>query len=388
MQRRHTSEDIQAVPAASAPRCILKSRSTDPDISAVLRRDPRGATMGCDQPIAGPSKPVFSLPPVRPLPGDEREDEDEGAPSSTPTPPPKQRTQQRNVSSASASLSRPKGGYSRFSALSESPSSLHQTTIDQMHSVDSPVFLASTPFEAEPPAGRLSSSRRSARSPEVSDIVPSPVASTTRKAASSSGDMPFPPPPREPHAPLLLPSPVSASSRLPPTLTQSPTLSKPYVMPSSTPGASQVRPVRASQRAPPPLGMRRAHGSGVSKYQVPKERPKAIKGFKIPFKDPQVNGGREASSSASEPQAGAVAAVARAQSYDASAVPDPPHAPATAQGSASVTQPPDQVPQMSARRPEPADGIDEVKEADSSYGDIPFDFDRETLDEVMSIYDG
>ena len=64
-------------------------------------------------------------------------------------------------------------------------------------------------------------------------------------------------------------------------------------------------------------------------------------------------------------------------------VPDPPHVAAI-----SAPSRPPQVLEMSARRPEPGNAMDEGKEADSSYGDIPFDFDREALDEAMSAYDG
>ncbi|KAI0644121.1 hypothetical protein C8Q79DRAFT_927950 [Trametes meyenii] len=176
--------------------------------------------------------------------------------------------------------------------------------------------------------------------------------------------------------------PAPARSHPIPRPSQFPSPSWPYVMPTSTPSASQPRVIRVSQRWPPALGMRPLVRPGAGKYQVPRENPKAIVGFKVPFKCGAHDGA----------PVGAGAGVKRSQSSGARtsivvAVP-----PRVTVSIPAVLRAP-MVLETSSQRAEPvsltaaADAMDEIKEADSSYGDIPFDFDPEALDEAMSMYD-
>ncbi|OSD07680.1 hypothetical protein PYCCODRAFT_1473378 [Trametes coccinea BRFM310] len=392
VQRRHSSEDIAAQPALKV---MLKSRLSAPKVSAPPRERQRGRTdaMDEDRPVAGPSKRLFSLPPVPGFFDEEQKNEDDGPPSCTPTPPPKQRSSGRSASSASSSSS--KGKSRQFSAFSESPSSLHETPLTRRHSIDPSVSCTSSHFDMGSPAERHSSSQQSRREVELSPVIPSPVALAARSVPPLPDTLPPPdysssqvaPRPRQSQAPHIRRSQAPSSSRLPPNMTQSPALSKPYVVPSPSQSASQAlahapnRPPRASQRGPPALGMRRTHvGPGVGKYQVPKEPAKTTNGFKVPFKKPPGSGAGDASGAGS-----AVDAYGSGRG-GSPVVPDPPHIAAQAKAPATSGAG-HQIVEMSARRPEPEDAMDEVKEADSSYGDISWDFDPAAIDEAMSMYD-
>ena len=172
-------------------------------------------------------------------------------------------------------------------------------------------------------------------------------------------------------------------------MSQSPALSKPYVVPSAAPGATQARHVHDSQKPPPALGMLSCRPGTKSKYSLSNKPSKGPKASRIPpFKSPTVNSttnapGSPSSSSGSRSNSGSGVAAHAMQEIASQVVPGPPHVAAIPASSR-----PPQVMEMSARRPEPVYAIDEGKEADSSYGDIPFDFDREALDEAMSAYDG
>ncbi|CDO73932.1 hypothetical protein BN946_scf185016.g89 [Trametes cinnabarina] len=373
IRRRHTSEDVQASQHRPAPKATLKSRSTEPGASALPQDDQgrRDDAMDEDQPVAGPSKRLFSLPPV---PGffDTVRTEDDGTPSCTPTPPPKHRSSGRSVSSASSSS---KGKSREYSAFSESPTSLHETPLTRRHSIDPSVSYTSNHFDMDSPVQRHSSSQQSMRARDPSPVIPSPVAlaaqsnhflpDTLPPPDDSFSQAPALPPHRQSHAPSLRRSQTTSSSRLPPNMTQSPALLKPYVVPMPSQGASQA----LAQLRP------RAPRSGAHRHWVPKEHPKAIAGFKVPFKKPSSNNADHAA--------------AGSQRSGSPVVPDPPHisAPVRAPALPAAKPPQHQVIGMSARKPEPKDAADEVKEADSSYGDISWDFDPQALDEAMSMYD-
>ncbi|KAI0325557.1 hypothetical protein GY45DRAFT_1438280 [Cubamyces sp. BRFM 1775] len=387
LQRRDTNEGIgqSSRVSSSKAKALLRSNHTDPTLAStssgkhVAEDDP----MDEDEPIVGPSKVAPRPSAMTPRLFD-NEDENDGAPSTTPTPPPKH----RNSTTASRSSSAPKGKSGQYSAFTESPTSLHQTSL----SADASMSYAGMSFETD-----------SASEPQPSPVIPSPVSLAVQQGepeavADGPPEPTFPPPASARPSPTLARprsqvQPQASSSRLPPALSQSPALSKPYVMPSPTPGASQTRPARASQRPPPPLGMR-PNRPGASRYSVPKEPSKSIGGFRVPsFKPPTGHGARTAPGFSSSPSVsrsnsgssnGAAGREADAmQGVTSQVVPDPPHVAAI-----SAPSRPPQVLEMSARRPEPGNAMDEGKEADSSYGDIPFDFDREALDEAMSAYDG
>ncbi|KAI9068999.1 hypothetical protein FKP32DRAFT_1754106, partial [Trametes sanguinea] len=193
IQRRHTSEDVQAASHPPAPKGKLKSRLTDPEVSAPPndKQDRRADAMDEDRPVAGPSKRLFSLPPVPGFFDEAQKDEDDGPPACTPTPPPKQRSSGRSVSSASSSSS--KGKSHPFSAFSESPSSLHETPLTRRHSIDPSVSYTSTRFDLDSPSlERHSSSQQSRREVELSPVIPSPVALAARSAPSLPDTLPPP----------------------------------------------------------------------------------------------------------------------------------------------------------------------------------------------------
>ncbi|KAI0354015.1 hypothetical protein OH77DRAFT_1457020 [Trametes cingulata] len=416
LQRRHTAGDIQAPLPLPRSRAALKSRSTEPSITSAAGPSDRSEAMDEDMPVPGPSKPTaFRRPSLTDFVNasvDDEDDEDAGTPSSTPTPPPKQRIPQRSVSSASSSSSASKGKARQFTAFSESPTSVCQAPLTRRHSIDPSASYSTSLSQSISPVEQRPSSQGSQRGRDCSPVIPSPLALAQQSASAMMPPPPAPsfqPPPPPPstfvHSEARSQSPVPqhsqapAPSRLPPSISHSPALSRPYILPSSTPGPSQVRPLRASQRGPPVLGMRpiaRTRGTAAGKYQVPKAHPKAIAGFTVPFKNRPVNangvtkgpdgGGVAVSSSGAGPESGlatgasrsGLGGVARTTRGSSTVVPEG-HANATTRPLAT---------EMSARRPEPQDAMDEGKEADSSYGDIPFDFDLDALDEAMSMYDG
>lgn len=139
--------------------------------------------------------------------------------------------------------------------------------------------------------------------------------------------------------------------------------------------------------------MRRRYGEGGGgKYQPPAEPPKKTRGFTAPsWVSAAAAGAGSAGIAVVARESGAVAV--QSQGSLSPVVPDPPFAIARAQGFVgSIMANGGEAPQleMSARRAEPRDDMDQDetgKEADSSYGDISFDFDPEALDEAMSMYD-
>ncbi|KAI0368504.1 hypothetical protein BV20DRAFT_969132 [Pilatotrama ljubarskyi] len=407
LQRRHTAEEIQAAPPAPKPKAPLKSRSTEPSVSFATGTNARPDAMDEDHPVPGPSKPTFRRPNLTDFvnASEDDDEDDDGMPSSTPTPPPRQRIPQRSVSSASSSVSASKGKARQFAAFSESPTSLSQAPLTRRHSIDPSVSYSSARSISTSPVEQRPSSQSSQRERDPSPVVPSPLALAAQQCPSAMPPPPVPvsqpaPPPspfaqsqprsQSPHPPQYSQAP--ASSRLPPNVSQSPALSRPYVMPSSTPGASQARPLRASQRGPPPLGMRPIARAGAGKYQVPKAHPKAIAGFTVPFKNRPANGVARGPAAAVASGAGvggsSAAGASGSVSVAAAIATRVPSAPVVdGRGNAAAVGAP-VLPEMSARRPEPPDATEDGKEADSSYGDIPFDFDLDALDEAMSVYDG
>ncbi|KAI0666370.1 hypothetical protein C8Q78DRAFT_1082991 [Trametes maxima] len=399
LRRRHTAEVVQPVTHSSRQNAALRGTTTDSNVSSLRRRASIASQPVEDGPVAGPSR-LFDLHPLRfPTPlDDEEEDEDDGMPTSTPSPHPRPRSQKRGAFSASPSLSSSvtKSDLGQFSAFSESPTSLDHAPLARRHSVDPSTSFSVPRPESASPIERRSTTQHSSHEPELSPVVPSPAALAARPPLPPEA-IPHPPAPApvlslpspSPLIPPPLPAPLHsqvqapAPSRPAPHPSQFPSPSRPYVMPSSTPGASQPpRPIRASQRGPPALGMRPLVRAGVGKYKVPRENPKAIAGFKVPFKNGVANGAGAGIGKRSQ--------VSSRDAQSQVAVVGPPRV------TISVPVAPARAPavlEMSARRAEPVssvdgtDAMDEVKEADSSYGDIPFDFDPEALDEAMSMYD-
>ncbi|KAH9855518.1 hypothetical protein C2E23DRAFT_857701 [Lenzites betulinus] len=406
LQRRRTVEDVTAI----RPQTIPKSHSIDshaPAISPSLSTASDSA-----RPIAGPSKVIFRRPSltsfVNSAPDDD-DDEEMDFPSSTPTPPPKHHIPQRATSSTAGS-----NGKSRNqSAFAESPTSLPQGPLARRHSEDPSASYGNTRPGPLTPANSQHSMPEQPSSP----IIPSPV-TLGRLSGYAMPPPPAPIPPRPAPSSFISSqsqrthSQAPANQRHPPPISQSPALSRPYVMPSlsqSAPGsASQpAEPPRPSQRRPPALGMRPTiRAGGVSKYQVPREPPRVIAGFKVPFKKP-VTTAESRQGNAAEDELVCTNPTRTATStstnggFDTRAIqrsaspiiPDPPYIAARAVGftSGSRAHNPVQIApptlEMSARRAEPRDPMEEGQEADSSYGDIPFDFDPEALDEAMSMYD-
>ncbi|KAH9896550.1 hypothetical protein C8Q73DRAFT_415093 [Cubamyces lactineus] len=377
LQRRDTNEGIgqSSRKSTDKAKATLRSNHTDPTLASnSWKSNAMDDPMDEDGSIAGPSK-LASMSSAVSSHLHHIDDENDGAPSSTPTPPPKH----RNSSIAARSSSASKGKSAQYSALTESPTSLHQTFLMRSQSADASMSIKTD----------------SAQVPQPSPVVLSPVSLAVQHGqtvAVSDGppESLFPPPASSHRSPSLAHprsqvQPQASSSHLPPAMSQSSSLSKPFVVPSPTPGATQSKPVHSSQRPPPPLGMRPNRPGAPGQYPVSKEPPKGTGDHRIPpFKPPTGNGMKKASGSSSgslgsRSNSGSGSAM---QGIVSQAVPDPPHVAAI-----PVLSRPPQVLEMSARRPEPGDAMDEGKEADSSYGDIPFDFDREALDEAMSAYD-
>ncbi|KAI0644135.1 hypothetical protein C8Q79DRAFT_1011935 [Trametes meyenii] len=396
LRRRHTAEVAQPAPHPSRRKAALKGTITDLNVSYLRRRASLASEAVEGQPIAGPSR-LFDHHPFPPPALLDEEDDEDGMPASTPSPHPRLRSQKRGTYSASPSFSSSasKNSSSQFSAFSELPTSLDHAPLTRRHSVDLSTSFSISNSQPAPLIERQSSTRSVTREPALSLVIPSPAALAAHPIVPPE-PIPHPPTP----APLLtLPSPsplipepptpsfhtqalppAPARSHPIPRPSQFPSPSWPYVMPTSTPSASQPRVIRVSQRWPPALGMRPLVRPGAGKYQVPRENPKAIVGFKVPFKHGAGNRTsadvpKRSQTSNTRPQ------VAKVGPPRATVLVLP--APARAQVA----------PDMSARRAEPVsaadgpDAMDEVKEADSSYGDVPFDFDPEALDEAMSMYD-
>ncbi|KAI0635433.1 hypothetical protein C8Q77DRAFT_1072627 [Trametes polyzona] len=380
IRRRHTAEDVHDVPHAPPARSGLQSRSTNSRVSSEPAPDVCDEPMDHDQAVAGPSRRILrraTLTDFVNTAEDDSDDEDGGMPSSTPTPPPKPRGTRGSVpSTMSASSSSSKSKLRSYSVFSESPTELPGVPLSRRHSEDPSASCVNTRTMDAPELSQRSSSQQEPPHPDPpSPVIPSPVA----LAKQSTSAMPPPPVPAFSQRPPQV-SQAPGPSRLPPNVSQSPALSRPYVMPSLSQGASASQsagPPRASQRRPPALGMRpaRVRGGGVSKYQIPREHPKAIAGFKVPFK----TGAKREGGAAAGSNATAEAVQPRGEPF---VVPD-------GAGTRVSTGRAPQL-EMSARRAEPRDAEmdeDAPKEADSSYGDIPFDFDPQALDEAMSVYD-
>lgn len=406
LRRRRTTEDVPAgshAPPAKKP--ALRIRATDSRLCSGYPRRMHDSPMEEDEPIAGPSRPLLRRPSLTSYvnAAEDSDEEDDGMPSSTPTPPPKQRAPQRRVaSSSSPSLSSLSKG--KYAAFSESPTSLNHVPLARRHSEDPSISYDSAPDDSISPIEHQSGSQRSIEEVPLSPVVPSPVSLSKHPA----NIMPPPPVPAQArpseHPPASSSthsqSSFSQSSRLPPNMYQSTVLSKQFAVPSSSQaaGASTSQRARSSRAPEQPqreLGMRRRYGEGGGgRYREPDQRPKTIKPWKAPSRMPvpaAAAGAGSAGIAVVARESGIVAV--QSQGSLSPVVPDPPFAIARAQGFVgSIMANGGEAPQleMSARRAEPSDDMDQDetgKEADSSYGDVSFDFDPDALDEAMSMYD-
>ncbi len=396
LRRRRTTEDVQlALHAPPAKKPALQSRATESRLRSAHPRPVHDCPMNEDEPIAGPSRPLFRRPSLTSYvnAAEDSDEEDDGMPSSTPTPPPKHRVPQRSVSVASSSspssASLSKGKYAAFS---ESPTSLNHVPLARQHSEDPSMSYDSMLDDSASPIEQQSGSQRSTEEEPLSPVVPSPVSLSKHPANAMLPPQALPAralPPQRPRAPSSTRShaPRPQHSPLPGNTHQSKNLSKPYVPPSSSqaagPSTSQpARPPRASQQPQRELGMRPYHHG---------QRPNPNKPYqKLTIKPaPAACAGASTMGVAREP---AAVAVQRQRSLSPE-VPDPPFAIARARDpTADGAQA--QAPQleMSARRAEPRGDVDmdqdeAGKDADSSYGNISFPFDEADIEEAMRPHD-